>query len=41
MPIWGRQFLEEDAKTYGPVGGEMMTGDRIDALARYVATLQQ
>ena len=41
MPIWGRQFLAEEAKTYGPVGGEMMTGDRIAALARYVASLQQ
>ncbi|MBS3651589.1 c-type cytochrome [Pseudaminobacter sp. 19-2017] len=41
MPIWGRQFIEEDAKTYGPVGGEMLTQDRIDALARYLATLQR
>ncbi|MBS3651595.1 c-type cytochrome [Pseudaminobacter sp. 19-2017] len=41
MPIWGRQFVEEDARTYGPVGGEMLTQDRIDALARYLVTLQR
>jgi mono/diheme cytochrome c family protein len=41
MPIWGRQFVEEDAKTYGQVGGEILTQDRIDALARYLVTLQR
>jgi mono/diheme cytochrome c family protein len=40
MPIWGRQFLEEDAKTYGPSGGEVVTTERIHNLAGYIATLQ-
>lgn len=41
MPVWGRQFIEEDARTFGPLGGEIVTTDRIHALAEYIATLQQ
>ena len=41
MPVWGRQFVEEDARMFGPLGGELVTTDRIHALAEYVATLQQ
>jgi mono/diheme cytochrome c family protein len=29
MPVWGRQSLEEDAKTCGPSGGEVVTTERI------------
>lgn len=41
MPIWGRDFLADDEKTYGPIGGEAVTQERIHALAEYVATLQR
>ena len=41
MPVWGRQFLEEDAHTFGPSGGEIVTTERIHALAAYVQTLQR
>jgi mono/diheme cytochrome c family protein len=41
MPVWGRQFVEEDARMFGPLGGELVTADRIHALAEYIATLQQ
>ncbi|RWB25576.1 cytochrome c [Mesorhizobium sp.] len=40
MPVWGRQFLEEDAKVYGPGGGEVVTTERIHNLAGYIETLQ-
>ena len=40
MPVWGRQFLEEDAKTYGPSGGEVVTTERIHNLTGYIETLQ-
>jgi len=40
MPVWGREFLEEDAKTYGPSGGEVVTTERIHNLAGYIETLQ-
>ena len=41
MPVWGRQFLEEDAKLYGPSGGEIVTTERIHNLAGYVESLQR
>lgn len=41
MPVWGRQFLEEDAKTYGPSGGEIVTTERIHNLAGYIESLQR
>jgi mono/diheme cytochrome c family protein len=36
MPVWGQQFLEEDARTYGPSGGEVVTTERIHNLAGYI-----
>jgi mono/diheme cytochrome c family protein len=41
MPVWGRQFLEEDAKVYGPSGGEIVTTERIHNLAGYIESLQR
>jgi mono/diheme cytochrome c family protein len=41
MPVWGRQFLEEDTKTYGSEGGEIVTSERIRGLADYLKTLQR
>lgn len=41
MPVWGREFLSADADTYGPMGGEASTRERILALAEYIATLQE
>ena len=40
MPVWGRYFLEDDAKTFGPSGGEVVTTERIHNLAGYIETLQ-
>lgn len=41
MPVWGRQFLEEDTKTYGSEGGQIVTAERIRQLADYLKTLQR
>ncbi|MER8373955.1 cytochrome c [Mesorhizobium sp. M1406] len=41
MPVWGRQFLPDDARKYGPNAGEIVTTERIHELAGYVQTLQQ
>jgi hypothetical protein len=41
MPVWGRQFLEDDAKLYGPAGGEIVTTERIHELAGYIQSLQR
>ena len=41
MPVWGRQFLEDDAKVYGPSGGEIVTTERIHNLASYIESLQR
>ncbi|WP_342634691.1 c-type cytochrome [Borborobacter arsenicus] len=41
MPVWGQQFLEDDSKAYGPIGGEAVTQERIHALTNYIATLQR
>ena len=41
MPIWGRQFLEEDAKMFGPIGGEALAQERIHKLTGYIASLQR
>ena len=41
MPVWGRQFLQEDTKVHGPNGGENATVERIHELAGYVETLQR
>src|SRR5688572_19341815 len=39
MPIWGRQFLEDDARVFGPNGGEIVTTERIHELATYIESL--
>ncbi|MDP3898422.1 MAG: c-type cytochrome [Mesorhizobium sp.] len=41
MPVWGRQFLDEDVQVYGPNGGEIVAQERIHELAGYIQTLQQ
>ncbi len=41
MPVWGQQFIEEDAKVYGPNGGELITTERIHELTSYIETLQR
>ena len=41
MPVWGRQFIDEDIATYGPSGGEIVTTERIHELTTYVETLQR
>ncbi len=41
MPVWGREFLDEDTKTFGPSGGEVVTTERIHNLASYLETLQR
>ena len=41
MPVWGRQFLDDDVKVYGPNGGEIVTTERIHELATYVQSLQR
>jgi mono/diheme cytochrome c family protein len=41
MPVWGRQFLEHDARVRGPKGGEKATKERILELTNYVRSLQR
>ena len=41
MPVWGRQFIDEDIATYGPSGGEIVTTERIHELTTYVGTLRR
>lgn len=41
MPVWGRQFIEEDAPVFGPSGGEIVTTERIHELATYIQSLQR
>ena len=41
MPVWGREFLAGDEATYGPIGGEAITQERIHALSDYLAKLQR
>lgn len=41
MPVWGRQFLEEDSLNFGPSGGEIVTEERIHQLAGYIESLQK
>lgn len=41
MPVWGRHFLEDDARTFGPNGGEIVTNERIHALTGYIESLQR
>jgi mono/diheme cytochrome c family protein len=41
MPVWGRQFFDDDQRLYGPSGGEIVTTERIHELAGYVQSLQR
>ena len=41
MPVWGRQFLEDDQRTYGQLGGEALTQERIHELAEHIQSLQR
>ena len=41
MPVWGRQFLDDDTDLYGPAGGEIVTTERIHGLTAYVQSLQR
>jgi len=41
MPVWGSRFLEDDKRTFGPSGGEIVTTERIHALAGYIESLQR
>jgi mono/diheme cytochrome c family protein len=41
MPVWGRQFVQDDAKLYGQAAGEIVTSERIHNLAGYVQSLQR
>lgn len=41
MPVWGRQFFDEDMQIYGPSGGEIVAQERVHELANYIQTLQQ
>lgn len=41
MPVWGRQFLDDDVKVFGPNGGEIVTTERIHELTGYVQSLQR
>ena len=41
MPVWGQQFLEFDTEEFGPRGGEIITSERIQELARYIESLQR
>ena len=41
MPVWGRQFIDEDIATYGPSGGEIVTTERIHDLTTSVGTLRR
>lgn len=41
MPVWGRQFLDDDVKVFGPSGGEIVTTERIHELTGYVQSLQR
>ena len=41
MPVWGRQFIEEDARMFGKHGGELITTERIHELTNYIESLQR
>jgi mono/diheme cytochrome c family protein len=41
MPVWGRQFLPDEARKYGPNAGEVVTTERIHELTGYVESLQR
>lgn len=41
MPVWGREFLEQDAQDFGKADGEIISEARIHELAQYLQTLQR
>jgi hypothetical protein len=41
MPVWGRQFIEQDARMFGPNGGELITTERIHELTSYIQSIQR
>jgi mono/diheme cytochrome c family protein len=41
MPVWGDEFLAIDVPEFGAKGGEIVTRERILALAAYLAALQR
>lgn len=41
MPVWGRQFIEEDARMFGTHGGELITTERIHELTSYIQSIQR
>jgi len=41
MPVWGRQFIEEDAHMFGAQGGELITTERIHELTSYIESIQR
>lgn len=41
MPIWGRHFIEEDTKVFGPKAGEIVTEERVHELTNYIQSLQR
>lgn len=41
MPVWGREFLEQDVQDFGTADGEIISEARIHELTRYLQTLQR
>ncbi|MFN3548704.1 MAG: c-type cytochrome [Mesorhizobium sp.] len=41
MPVWGRQFIEDDARMFGTHGGELITTERIHELTSYIQSIQR
>lgn len=41
MPIWGRRFTEQNVKTFGEKGGEIVATERVHELAGYIESLQR
>ncbi len=41
MPVWGQAFVDEDAKKFGPIGGEAVSEERIHQITEFIQTLQQ
>lgn len=41
MPVWGRQFLEQDTEDFGAEDAEIVTSVRMRELADYLETLQR
>lgn len=41
MPIWGRRFTDENVKSLGETGGEIVATERVHELTGYVESLQR